>query len=129
MLKQTILSKVKNYSVVYYERLKAVTDKVVFCREAFNYIDRLYNLGIISRAEYSEFIDLISKYLKQTGAWINMIRKNFYLDEKTLEMLKNISNNFNISESLVVRISVSKYFNSIKSKLNDKKKEIKKWKN
>jgi len=62
---QTILSKVKNYSVVYYERLKAVTDKVDFCREAFNYFDRLYNLGIISRAEYSEFIDLISKYLKQ----------------------------------------------------------------
>jgi len=58
-----------------------------------------------------------------------MIRKNFYLDEKTLEMLKFISNNFNISESLVVRISVSKYFNSIKSKLNDKKKEIKQWKN
>jgi hypothetical protein len=55
-----------------------------------------------------------------------MIRKNFYLDEKTLEMLKNISNTFNISESLVVRISVSKYFNSIKSKLNNKNKEIKK---
>jgi len=57
-----------------------------------------------------------------------MIRKNFYLDEKTLEMLKDISNNFNISESLVVRISVSKYFNLIKSKLNNKKKEVKKWK-
>jgi hypothetical protein len=62
---QTILSKVRSYSVVYYERLKAITDKVDFCREAFNYFDRLYNLGIISRAEYSEFIELISKYLKQ----------------------------------------------------------------
>ena len=62
---ETILSKVKNYSVVYYERLKAITDKVDFCREAFNYFDKLYNLGIISTAEYSEFIELISKYLKQ----------------------------------------------------------------
>jgi predicted translin family RNA/ssDNA-binding protein len=62
---QTILSRVKNYSVVYYERLKAITDKVDFCREAFNYFDRLYNLGIISTAEYSEALELISKYLKQ----------------------------------------------------------------